>query len=478
MQDSIVTERIRSLQQHLQQENPILVEVVDQFIELDKIGLQLGVLGSRESYSTEISWWPMISVLGTFSAGKSSFINHYLGCSIQKTGNQAVDDKFTVICYSGDQEIRVLPGLALDADPRFPFYQMSEEIEKVAEGEGSRIDSYLQLKTCPADILRGKIIIDSPGFDADSQRRSTLRITDHIINLSDLVLVFFDARHPEPGAMQDTLEHLVAGTVRRNDSNKVLFILNQIDTTAAEDNLEAVVAAWQRAIAQGGLVSGRFYTIYNEDLAVAMGDQDVRQRFQRKRDADLGEIVERIREVSVERAYRIVGALEKFANRVENDIVPEIEMALARWRKRVLLVDLLVMLPILVGVGIYSVAHGYWSSGGFALPWITSARLQPWASAAVLLLLLAVLLALHFNIRRLAARAVANDLPTEGYLGNVQQAFLRNTVWWRSVFANTVRGWGQKMSSKVVTIRDSADQFVQKLNDRYTNPSGKPSGSK
>ena len=62
--------------------------------------------------------------------------------------------------------------------------------------------------------------------------------------------MLFDARHPEPGAMRDTLEHLVAGTVRRNDSNKVLFILNQIDTTAGEDNAEEVVAAWQRALAQ------------------------------------------------------------------------------------------------------------------------------------------------------------------------------------------------------------------------------------
>lgn len=29
-----------------------------------------------------------------------------------------------------------------------------------------------------------------PGFDADSQRTSTLRLTQHIIDLSDLVLVF------------------------------------------------------------------------------------------------------------------------------------------------------------------------------------------------------------------------------------------------------------------------------------------------
>lgn len=41
---------------------------------------------------------------------------------MQKTGNQAVDDRFTVICYSSDDQVRVLPGLSLETDPRFPFY--------------------------------------------------------------------------------------------------------------------------------------------------------------------------------------------------------------------------------------------------------------------------------------------------------------------------------------------------------------------
>jgi hypothetical protein len=91
-----------------------------------------------------------------------------------------------------------LPGLSLDAGPRFPFYQISVQIEKVSAGEGDRINSYIQLKTCTSVHLRGKIFVDSPGFDADEQRDSTLRIADHIIALSDLVLVFFDARHPEP----------------------------------------------------------------------------------------------------------------------------------------------------------------------------------------------------------------------------------------------------------------------------------------
>jgi GTPase SAR1 family protein len=220
--------------------------------------LRIGFLSAEESHATRVPWWPIIAVLGVYSSGKSTFINHYLGYELQRTGNQAVDDKFTVICFSRENTVRTLPGLALDADPRFPFYQMSRALEEITTGEGRRIDAYLQLKTCPSERVRGKILIDSPGFDADAQRTSTLRITRHIIDLSDLVLVLFDARHPEPGTMHDTLEHLVSDTIHRPDSSKFLYVLNQVDTTAREDNPEDVAASWQRALAQKGLTAGRF----------------------------------------------------------------------------------------------------------------------------------------------------------------------------------------------------------------------------
>ncbi|MGB1109133.1 MAG: dynamin family protein, partial [Gammaproteobacteria bacterium] len=236
----VIEQRLGHLENHLEYENPVLLEVVRSFRELDSVAYRMGLLDAEQSFATRIPWWPLVAILGTFSAGKSTFINHYLGSRLQNTGNQAVDDKFTVISFSKDKEPRVLPGLALDADPRFPFFRVSKEIEKVAAGEGKRIDAYLQLKTCASEELRGKILIDSPGFDADAQRTSTLRITNHIIDLSDLVLVFFDARHPEPGSMQDTLQHLVGNTVKRHDSNKFLYILNQLDTTAREDNPEEV----------------------------------------------------------------------------------------------------------------------------------------------------------------------------------------------------------------------------------------------
>ncbi|MCW8907909.1 MAG: dynamin family protein [Sedimenticola sp.] len=474
----LIEGRLKHLETHLEQENPVLLKTVQSFKTLDRIAYRTGLLDTDDSYATQIPWWPLISVLGTFSSGKSTFINHYLGYKLQRTGNQAVDDKFTVTCYSREKTAHALPGVALDSDPRFPFYQISEDIERVAQGEGERIDSYLQLKTCPSERLRGKILIDSPGFDADAQRTSTLRITDHIIDLSDLVLVFFDARHPEPGAMNDTLDHLVSNTINRNDAGKFLYILNQIDSAAREDNPEEVVAAWQRALGERGLTAGRFYTIYNPDAAVPIDDPDLRKRFERKRDADLEEIHNRMHEVEIERAYRIIGVLERTARDIEERAIPAIGEAVSRWKRRVIWGDAFAFGLLFIALFAITLKLGYWEGLRFTPPWmetlLNSPVIQIFSAAGVLLVLFGV----HYLIRSLAARSLLPHLRKQARTltirGDLAQAFLRNTKPWRSIFSRSPAGWGRGARKRLAQVKEDADNYVQTLNDRFTNPSGEP----
>jgi len=476
---TIIENRLQQLENHLQQENPVLLNTVQSFRQLDRLAYQMGLLSNEESFATQIPWWPLISVLGTFSAGKSSFINHYLDFPLQRSGNQAVDDKFTVICYSREKNAHALPGVALDADPRFPFYQISSEIEQVASGEGQRIDSYLQLKTCPTENLRGKIIIDSPGFDADAQRTSTLRITDHIIDLSDLVLVFFDARHPEPGAMRDTLDHLVSNTIKRSDSGKFLYVLNQIDITAREDNPEEVVAAWQRAMGERGLTAGRFYTIYNPSVALPIENESLKERFERKRDHDLKEIHERMNQVEVERAYRIVGALEKTATDIEEKAVPALKQLLQTWRKRVLITDAVLYTATVAIALLLSIQSGYWQNLELQVNWLDqlseNAQTVYFSALGVYLALLVI----HFLSRNLVARLMQARIKKEdgklGIRGSLAGAFKRSTVHWRSIFQATPAGWGRGNRRKLSKVMQDSDDYVQTLNDNFTNPSGQES---
>lgn len=467
--------RLQLLQDHLKTENPVLVSVVKRYRELDKVAQKMGLLHADESYATQISWWPLVSVLGTFSAGKSSFINTYLDVDVQQSGNQAVDDRFTVLSYGEGSEVRTLPGIALDSDPRFPFYQISEDIEEVAKGAGSRIDNYLQMKVVPSESLRGKILIDSPGFDADEQRKETLKITDHIIELSDLVLVLFDARHPEPGAMQDTLEHLVKGSQRRNDNSKFLFILNQIDTSAKDDNMEDIVASWQKALVQCGMSSGSFYVIFNDKLATPTADEVVWERYVSKRNTDYAAIMKRMDDIHIERVYRIIGSMESLSNQLEQQVVPQVQAAKQRWKKRVILTDLVIFIPLIIGLLMLSVALGYWQGFNFNPPWLETVKAStPLTIAAIGLPLLGFYL-LHMFIRGKLVNGIAKKLSTEDSFGNLANAFRKNTRWRHSIFSTKPTGWNNKIRTRLDGIRSDIDQYVQTLNDQYTSPAGKNS---
>lgn len=463
-----IEERIRRLQQSLAQENPVLLDVVSTYRRLDAIAQGMGVLSKDTSYIEQISWWPLITVLGTFSAGKSSFINSFVGRRVQDTGNQAVDDRFTVICYGHGEESMTLPGLALDADPRFPFYGIRHEIERISSGEGDRIDTYLQLKTVPEQSLKGRILIDSPGFDADSQRDTILRITDHIIGMSDLVLVFFDARHPEPGAMRDTLKHLVEGTLKRHDVDKFLFILNQIDTAANEDNPEDIMGSWQRALAASGLVGGRFYMIYNEQAALPIIDAALAERFKRKKDVDLAEIYQRMDKVSVERAYRISFALETLADQLEQDWLPKVNQVRERWAKRVALSDAILLFTILVvltWVGI--------QTGGFTfIEW--HLLTQPIYATLSIGLLVTALLLPHYWLRHWWKNRHVAQLTAKGDAESLAlaQSLRRNAVFWRPMFTQYPRGWGAGARKRLTAVRNAAKLAIQKLNDQFAKPAG------
>ena len=448
-------ERYKKLKEYLSEENPVLLDVIDKYKALDSLGHKIGLITPEETYTSHISWWPMISILGTFSAGKSSFINEYIGQSIQQSGNQAVDDKFTVLCYGNNENAVTLPGLALDADPRFPFYNISDEINKVDEGEGNRVNMYLQLKTLKSPKVKGKIFIDSPGFDADSQRDGILRITNHIVEMSDLVLVFFDARHPEPGAMRDTLKHLVSTTIGHKDANKVLYILNQIDTTAKEDNLEDVISSWQRALAKEGLISGNFYSIYNEKAAEDM-DETIMKRLKSKKDTDMARILDRMDKVSIERAYRIIKALDDFAREIKEEKLPLLQEELQEWGRKVLWTDISVLVFLLVIAGVLQFQFNLFDQMTSTLSMMIGGGIF------VVLLLLAHMKARSFFAHKLSKKWKDKDI-------SISNAILHNTQWWRTTFGFG-RNWHKNTKTKLTLLMTQGRESIQKLNDQFVNP--------
>jgi len=453
-------ERYQKLKEYLSAENPVLLDVISKYETLDKIARSMGFISSEETYTSNISWWPMISVLGTFSAGKSTFINSYIGEKIQDSGNQAVDDKFTVICYGNNEDLVTLPGLALDADPRFPFYNISDEVNKVDPGEGNRVNLYLQLKTLKTDRIKGKILIDSPGFDADSQRDGILKITSHIVEMSDLVLIFFDARHPEPGAMRDTLEHLVSSTIKHRDANKVLYILNQIDTTAKEDNLEDVIGSWQRALSKEGLISGNFYGIYDEESAMNIEDEALEKRLKSKKDDDLTRIADRMDKVSIERAYRIIKSLDDFAKEIKEEKMPLLQESLQRWSSKVFWSDL----SIIALISIFTIF--------MQIQFSIFDKLFASDRSMIISLFIGVILflSIHFKVRSFFAKYESKILAKTDKA--VAKAILHNTRWFNTIFGLKKRVWHKKTKGELDILMKQSRESIQRLNDQFVSPSG------
>ncbi len=452
---------VQNLEKHLAEENPLLVDVAKNFQVIDNVGHELGLIHPDQSTARQIPWWPLISILGLFSSGKSSFINHFLGQKIQRTGVQAVDDKFTVLCYSPDPEVKTLPGVALDVDPRFPFYQISREIDEELEGEGKRINAYLQLKTCNSENLKGKIFIDSPGFDADAQRSATLRITKHIIDISDLVLIFFDARRPEPGAMRDTLEYLVKTTIDRYDSEKFIYVLNQIDVTAREDSLEEVVAAWRSALAERGLNVTHFYTIFSPEVELNAEDDYIKKRLEARRDRDLNEIHQRMRHVEVKRAYRILNTLELTTKEMMDRSIPLLEKALRGWRNWTLRLDTL-LFALLVGGGAFvGLTTGMW--------------LNPMIDAMAVGALFIVMFIFHLIFssifKMIYRRSLAKKQRQMKLRFSLVKAFDKCANW-RMFATGKIKGWNETVRKQLEDILNRADILIQRLNDEMTNPSG------
>ncbi len=453
-------QRLDRLEGHLTEENPDLVEAVRTLRDMDIVAHRMGLLPEGESYANKISWWPLISILGTFSAGKSSFINSFLGEDIQKTGNQAVDDHFTVITYSRGAESQTLPGQALDSDPRFPFYRISEDLQEVIPGEGDKIDHYLQMKVVPSEVVKGKILIDSPGFDADEQRKSVLEITDHIIGLSDLVLVFFDGRHPEIGAMRDTLAHLVTPARDFKDADKFLFILNQIDTSAREDNLEQVMAAWRSALSAHGLSTGNFFVHFNDRLAVPVQDPAVWSRYTRKRDQDYAEIMKRIQNLDIHRTYRIVGKLKPLANDIENKAVPALKTAITEWRKNVFITDMVAFAVITLVTLLFMNAADKYLTQSDILFWL------------MVIVSIGGMVIAHFSARSFFSKFLSNKLKEESY-GDMDKAFLKNTGGWRSIFFSNPTGYNMRARKILESVRNKSEAMIVSLNTKIANPSGK-----
>jgi hypothetical protein len=200
--------------------------------ELTPISLRFGY--SEVPLETTIKWRPLVLLLGNYSSGKSTLINHFLGAKVQGTGQAPTDDSFTVITHDDalppEAPIQVTEsrdGKFLLNDPEYPF----ETLKK----HGQRFASHFRLKKVNSPFLRTLAIIDTPGMlDSITERDRGYdyqEVIGDLAQIADLVLVLFDPH--KAGTVREAHTSLRDTLPARTFEDRVFFVLNRIDECAS-----------------------------------------------------------------------------------------------------------------------------------------------------------------------------------------------------------------------------------------------------
>jgi len=221
-------------------------------------------------------------------------------------------------------------------------------------------------------------------------------------------------------------------------------------------------------LSQKGLTAGRFYTIFNKDVAVDTENSPSMQRLTAKRDADMAEIEERMQQVEVERAYRIVGAMEKQAYRIRDESIPTLRKLKKEWGAKVLKFDAIALGVLLVLILGIAAATGFIGS---LFVMILSVFTNPMAMLGGLAAVVIPLFVGHMLIRKWVRGRMLPKIEKSDH-SDLTSAFIKNTSFFNSVFSSNIMGWNKSTEKKTNKAIEQASEFVQKLNDQFTNPSG------
>lgn len=187
---------------------------------------------------------PQVMIVGSFSTGKSTFLNALFGESIAKVGALPTTAITTKLSYGPEDTLLVyfkngdIENYRVD-----DFNQLTSE-----EGEEWQTlhNSILYVERfLPNDLLKSFSIIDSPGLDAKAEHTNQ---TKNFIERADVILWMFSAEH--------AVSAREVAAIRELDARyKPVAIINKIDTLdEEEDDLEDLLSSLKGKL--GNLVSG------------------------------------------------------------------------------------------------------------------------------------------------------------------------------------------------------------------------------
>lgn len=452
------------LEQHLIEKNPVLLQTAKAYHELDQINYDLGLIDMGDSVASKLSWWPLITVIGSPTSGKAQFINHYLKTQILPEGLYPTSNRFSVFFHSDNEQIVTLPGTAVDRDPRFPFYHISDKIELLKSGEGRQINSYMDLKTCNSSALNGRIIISAPEFSSDPEDPVTPYLTSHIADISDLVVVFFDASQPDLEPTKTALNRFIETCNDSANPDKFIFIVYQNDPDYGFVDL----AAWQNRLKEYGLHSGKFFKLQKpKENRPASSNRLFTQvteygQFSHSNNPELKAIEQFIANVDIDSAYRIVGSLEDSIHAVDEVVIHEVREGLKLWKTRVHFTITLVLSCLAVILVMAEIQVGF-----------LAVFIDPIIGPASLAVLITAMIPLHIFASKQHAKWISKYLEKRrkelGLVENLAALFEKSLTASRMLLPITEPvGWNKATKLRLAGLLERSKELVQSLNDSYS----------
>jgi hypothetical protein len=434
MAEKTVSKHLISLEKQFAATDPVLQKAAKVFQELDQLEFDMGLLDSEETTARKCSWWPLISTLGGYSPAKSEFVNRYLGVNLHSARH-----KFTVLQYTPQSNTATLPGSALDADHRLPFYQIGREIDHLVSGEGSKLNSYLELVTVHSPVLKNKLVVDTPVLNPATENPITALLRKHVIDISDLVLVFTDLFEADAEIINDAVSNIV----KQQDSNKFLFVIDHSEISLDAHKSQDIAASWQRRLTEFGIHTGQF-------LVLSQG-------------GDISLIDQRINNLNSDRSYRILANLEKSIRDVEDVIQEEVEIAISSWKERSNATTLIILAFFVMLVLFAEIAGG-----------VLDLLFDPLIGPIVVLVSISILTPMHLIISRFHGKLIINKLHKRQKQLNLSEdlagLFEKSMGFWRMLLPITSPvGKNKKNRKKLQALTEQTKDLVQALNDQYSH---------
>ncbi len=437
MAEKSVSKHLINLDNYFSASNPILQRANKTFHDLDQLEFDLGLIDNDDTTASKSSWWPIVSLIGGFSTAKSEFLNRYLNAVIHSSNH-----KFTVHQYTPQPTQATLPGTALDVDFRLPFYQISQKIEQTEKDQGNKVNSYLELKTVNSEKLQGKLFIDTPVLDSSSENLIQPMLTQHILNMSDLVLVFTDLFDAATEHTQHSIDEIVA----QQDSNKFIFVVDHSEISIDPVKNNEIIASWQRRLAEMGIHTGQI---------IVLSDSN---------NSSVSEIDQRLANIENDRSYRVLHALEKNIKDINEVFIPEVESQLAIWKDRLNMTTL-----IILGIFVTFLLFAEISTGGAIL----QSLFDPIFGSIAIVLLIVILTPIHLIVAKVHARLIINLLQDRqkqlNITENLSGLFEKSLTFWRIILPiYEPVGKNKKTRTKIKGLLEQTNDMVQTLNDQFS----------